>query len=251
MRSSTARDPVEAKGKAEPIPVWEAIQPRARFGVDLLREVKTQLIGRQRDLRALQDALDRARQQRAVQLVTLVGEPGIGKSRLVFELMQVVEADPELIRWRQGRSLPYGEGSSLWALAEMAKARSGDPRNRFARRGRGKGARRGRGGHSRGGRGRLGRGPSACAGRDRRRGRARRGAVEGVVRGLAPVLRGSGERTAAGARLRGSAFRGRRACSTSSITWSTGRAGCPSSSLRPRAPSSSSGGRAGAAESPT
>jgi hypothetical protein len=69
-------DPVEAKGKAEPIPVWEAIQPRARFGVDLLREVKTQLIGRQRDLRALQDALDRARQQRAVQLVTLVGEPG-------------------------------------------------------------------------------------------------------------------------------------------------------------------------------
>ena len=115
-------DPVEAKGKAEPIPVWEAIQPRARFGVDLLREVKTQLIGRQRDLRALEDALDRARQQRAVQLVTLVGEPGIGKSRLVFELMQVVEADPELIRWRQGRSLPYGEGSSLWALAEMAKA---------------------------------------------------------------------------------------------------------------------------------
>ena len=115
-------DPVEAKGKAQPISVWEALQPRARFGVDLLREVKTRLIGRERDLRALQDALDRARQQRAVQLVTLVGEPGIGKSRLVFELMQAVEADPDLIRWRQGRSLPYGEGSSLWALAEMVKA---------------------------------------------------------------------------------------------------------------------------------
>ena len=115
-------DAVEAKGKVEPIPVWEAGQPRARFGVDLLREVKTKLIGRERDLRALEDALDRARQQRAVQLATLVGEPGIGKSRLVFELLQVVEADPELIRWRQGRSLPYGEGASFWALVEMVKA---------------------------------------------------------------------------------------------------------------------------------
>ncbi len=115
-------EPVEAKGKAKPVQVWEALQPRARLGIDLLREVKTPLIGRERDLAALEDALARARQQQSLQLVTLVGEPGIGKSRLVFELMQVVEAQPELIRWRQGRSLPYGEGASFWALAEMVKA---------------------------------------------------------------------------------------------------------------------------------
>ena len=114
--------PVEAKGKAKPVQVWEALQPRARLGIDLLREVKTPLIGRERDLAALEDALARARQQQSLQLVTLVGEPGIGKSRLVFELMQVVEAQPELIRWRQGRSLPYGEGAGFWALAEMVKA---------------------------------------------------------------------------------------------------------------------------------
>ena len=113
---------VLAKGKAEPIPVWEAVQARGRFGVDLLREVGTPLIGRERDLGALEDALDRARQQRSPQLVTLVGEPGIGKSRLAYELMQTVEAEPELIRWRQGRSLPYGEGVTFWALAEMVKA---------------------------------------------------------------------------------------------------------------------------------
>jgi class 3 adenylate cyclase/tetratricopeptide (TPR) repeat protein len=115
-------EPVVAKGKAEPVHVWEALQPRARLGVDLLREVKTPLIGRERDLAALEDALARAQQQQSLQLVTLVGEPGIGKSRLVFELMQVVEGQPELIRWRQGRSLPYGEGASFWALAEMVKA---------------------------------------------------------------------------------------------------------------------------------
>ena len=41
--------PVDAKGKAKPVQVWEALQPRARLGVDLLREVKTPLIGRERD----------------------------------------------------------------------------------------------------------------------------------------------------------------------------------------------------------
>ena len=53
------------------------------------------------------------------------GVPGIGKSRLVAELLSVVEALPELITWRQGRCLPYGEGISFWALGEMAKAQAG------------------------------------------------------------------------------------------------------------------------------
>jgi predicted ATPase len=73
----------------------------------------------------LTDAFGRAREQRAPQLVTLVGVPGIGKSRLVYELSRVVDAEEELVFWRQGRSLPYGEGVTYWALAEMAKAHAG------------------------------------------------------------------------------------------------------------------------------
>ena len=65
------------------------------------------------------------RKERTPQLVTLVGVPGIGKCRLVHELFQMVEADPELITWRQGRSLPYGEGMTFWALAEMVKGQAG------------------------------------------------------------------------------------------------------------------------------
>ena len=69
--------------------------------------------------------LHRARRELEPQLVTLVGVPGIGKSRLVAELFQVVDRDPELIWWRQGRSLPYGEGLSYWALGEIVKAQAG------------------------------------------------------------------------------------------------------------------------------
>jgi class 3 adenylate cyclase len=118
-------DAVDVKGKAAPVCVWEALEARSRLGVDLVRDAKTPLVGRRRELAALTDALARARAERAAQLLTLVGVPGIGKSRLVYELMQVVRAEPDYTTWRQGRSLPYGEGVSMWAFAEMVKAQAG------------------------------------------------------------------------------------------------------------------------------
>jgi class 3 adenylate cyclase len=117
-------DPVEAKGKAEPVPVWEAIQARSRLEVDV-QEPSAPLVGRDRELDVLTHALARVRSDRATQLVTLVGEPGIGKSRLLYELFRALDADPELIRWRHGRSLPYGEGVSFWALGQMVKTQAG------------------------------------------------------------------------------------------------------------------------------
>ncbi len=117
--------PVEAKGKAEPVAVWEAVQARSRYGADVSYEPRTALIGRERELELLVGALARVRQQSSPQLVTLVGVPGIGKSRLVHELFASVEAQPDLIYWRQGRCLPYGEGVAFWALGEILKAHAG------------------------------------------------------------------------------------------------------------------------------
>jgi class 3 adenylate cyclase/tetratricopeptide (TPR) repeat protein len=117
--------PVEAKGKSEPIPAWEVVSARARFGSDVEQQVRTPLVGRERERGLLADALAHARSEESAQLVTLVGVPGIGKSRLVAELFQVVEDDPDYIDWRQGRSLPYGERVSFWALGEIVKAHAG------------------------------------------------------------------------------------------------------------------------------
>jgi class 3 adenylate cyclase len=117
--------PVHAKGKKEQVAVWEAVQRRARLGVEVPRRAGTALVGRERELHVLRDALARVRAERTPQLVTLVGVPGIGKSRLLYELSQIADDETELISWRQGRSLPYGEGVSFWALAEMVKAQAG------------------------------------------------------------------------------------------------------------------------------
>ena len=117
--------PVDAKGKKEPVPVWEALQVRAPFGVNVPHEATTALVGRERELDVLRDTLARVRAERTPQLVTLIGVPGIGKSRLLYELSRIADAESELISWRQGRSLPYGDGVSFWALAEMVKAQAG------------------------------------------------------------------------------------------------------------------------------
>jgi class 3 adenylate cyclase/tetratricopeptide (TPR) repeat protein len=116
---------VEAKGKSAPLRTWRAVAPRARFGVDVFQAGRAPLVGRERELELLTTALARARAEREPQLVTLVGVPGIGKSRLVYELWRVVEDDPDLIVWRQGRSLPYGEGVAFWAVREIVKAQAG------------------------------------------------------------------------------------------------------------------------------
>ncbi|MDQ2964941.1 MAG: AAA family ATPase, partial [Chloroflexota bacterium] len=117
--------PVILKGKSEPVQVWEATSARARFGVDVRQTGQAPLVGRVRELEMLGNALARARSEREPQLVTLVGVPGIGKSRVVWELFQQIDAGSELVAWRQGRSLPYAEGITFWALGEIVKAETG------------------------------------------------------------------------------------------------------------------------------
>jgi class 3 adenylate cyclase/tetratricopeptide (TPR) repeat protein len=117
--------PLSLKGKAEAIQCFRVIAARSRFGTDLSRGRSTPFVGRQIDLGILTGSFQKAVQESVVQLVTVVGEPGAGKSRLVAELGAFVDAWPDLIRWRQGRCLPYGDAVTFWALGEVVKAEAG------------------------------------------------------------------------------------------------------------------------------
>ena len=118
-------EPAVLKGKAERVRVFHAQASRARLGTDVTRTHDSPFIGREIDVALLKGIFDKASAADSVQLVTVVGEPGLGKSRLVAELFGYVDARPELVTWRQGRCLPYGEGITFWALGEILKAHAG------------------------------------------------------------------------------------------------------------------------------
>jgi class 3 adenylate cyclase/tetratricopeptide (TPR) repeat protein len=116
--------PVAVKGKSEPVALWRTIEARGRYGVDVERP-RTPFVGREEDLGVLQQTLLRSIRDPGVQLVTITGEPGVGKTRLVAEFQAWVDDRPELVFWRQGRCLPYGDGIAFWALGEVVKAHAG------------------------------------------------------------------------------------------------------------------------------
>jgi class 3 adenylate cyclase len=118
-------DPVRVKGKAEPLPIWRASGTRSRLGVDLDARPATPFVGRHHELELLRRRYRQALDEHSVQLVTVTGEPGVGKSRLVQELLRQVDAEDRLVSWRQAHCPPYGDGITFWALGEIVKAQAG------------------------------------------------------------------------------------------------------------------------------
>jgi class 3 adenylate cyclase/tetratricopeptide (TPR) repeat protein len=110
--------PFTVKGKAEPLRAWRlaAVLPGARL---VPRRLDIPMVGRRREFADLLAAYQRARSQQSCQVVTIVGEPGIGKSRLSEELALEVGNEAMVLR---GRCLPYGEGITYWPLVEILRA---------------------------------------------------------------------------------------------------------------------------------
>ena len=110
--------PVAAKGKQEPLTAWRlvSIDPS---GMVTSRRLDAPLVGRERELGRLLRSFEDVVAERRCGLFTLLGPAGVGKSRLVHELVQRVRGSATILR---GRCLPYGEGITYWPVAEVMRA---------------------------------------------------------------------------------------------------------------------------------
>ena len=114
-----ALEPLELKGKARPVDAYRllAVQETPE------RRHEAHFVGRERELAAVHEAWQRVLAGERCELVTIVGEAGVGKSRLVAEALGSIEA-----RVVQGRCLPYGEGITYWPVVEVIKQLDARPR---------------------------------------------------------------------------------------------------------------------------
>ena len=118
-------EPATLKGKDQPVRIFHAVSTKARTGVDLTRPQAATYIGREDELAELTQLFETTGGETPVRLVTVIGEAGMGKSRMVAELRAHVDKRAGPVTWRQGRCLPYGEGITFWALGEVVKAQAG------------------------------------------------------------------------------------------------------------------------------
>src|SRR5829696_10502940 len=109
-------EPLDLKGKAQPLSAHRLV--RVREAPERRREAR--FVGRERELVAVGEAWERAQAEQRCELVTIVGDAGVGKSRLAAELLASVEAT--VVR---GRCPPYGEGITYWPVVEVVKQLEG------------------------------------------------------------------------------------------------------------------------------
>jgi class 3 adenylate cyclase/tetratricopeptide (TPR) repeat protein len=124
VRAGVVAEPVEAlvmKGKSDAIPAFRLIE--VTRGVEgVARRLDSPMVGRDRPLAQLRQAFDAAVADRSCQLFTVLGAPGVGKSRLVVEFLSDVHDEATVLR---GRCLPYGEGITFFPVGEVVKEAAG------------------------------------------------------------------------------------------------------------------------------
>jgi len=118
-------EPLTLKGKAEPVPAWEALDVIARQRARRTSFGETPLVGRDDKLELLRSIYDRVERERRAHLVTVIGQAGVGKSRLRQELERLLGQRHPPPTFREGRCLPYGSGIVYWALGEVIRAEAG------------------------------------------------------------------------------------------------------------------------------
>ena len=121
------QEPLELKGKATPVLAWEALSAdvEAADPEAVVAPPRAPLIGRRAELVQLHEALDRVDRRRSAHLVTVIGEAGVGKSRLVQRFEEDLRGREPRPLVRRGRCLPYGSSIVYWPLGEVIRAECG------------------------------------------------------------------------------------------------------------------------------
>ncbi len=114
----------QLKGKADPVPLWSVHAVVAAVGgAQRADGLEAPLVGRDRELRLIKELFHASAESRQPSLLVMVGEPGLGKSRLGWEFEKYVDGLTMTTRWHSGRSVAYGEGMAYFALSEAVRAR--------------------------------------------------------------------------------------------------------------------------------
>jgi class 3 adenylate cyclase/tetratricopeptide (TPR) repeat protein len=114
-------EPLTLKGKSEPVPAFRLLSVGdAAQGVQ--RRSDTPMIGREKEMRALRSLFTRSIDENGCRMATVVGDAGVGKTRLVSEFTADCSADALVIK---GRCLPYGDGITFWPLREAVREATG------------------------------------------------------------------------------------------------------------------------------
>jgi class 3 adenylate cyclase/tetratricopeptide (TPR) repeat protein len=115
----------ELKGKAEAVPVWRAVRVIGGIGgAQRTTGLEAPFVGRDRELRVVKELFHASAGESKALLVSVLAVAGTGKSRLSWEFFKYIDGLAEDVRWHRGRCLPYGEGVTFWALAEMVRTRA-------------------------------------------------------------------------------------------------------------------------------
>ena len=113
-------EPLNLKGKAEPVPAYRLVRVKTQAAAE--RSHGTPFVGREAEMARLSSGLADAILLRRAKLVAVVGDAGVGKSRLIREFAGRATEQAQLIR---GRCLPYGDGITFWPLAEAVREAAG------------------------------------------------------------------------------------------------------------------------------
>jgi class 3 adenylate cyclase/tetratricopeptide (TPR) repeat protein len=115
-------EPLQLKGKSQPVRAWRLLGVLSGAPA-FARRLDSPMVGRDRELERLRTAFEEAVRTRECRVISVIGTAGIGKSRIVKELLSSIEDDASVL---SGRCLPYGKGITYWPLRDLVRRAAGE-----------------------------------------------------------------------------------------------------------------------------